>query len=121
MARLKTGEDVIGDFIQLVNDQYEILEPMMVDIEHGSKQSGLMMSHWLPVQLIQDNKIKIHESEILGWMQPSEEFTEYYINSVLKIKELMLAKKKINEIEEEEYDEVMEAFEELSNGNIDIH
>ena len=79
------------------------------------------MAHWLPVQLLHENKITIDASEILGFIQPSEEFVEYYQSTVSRLRELLLAKKKINEIEQSDYDDVMEAFEELSNGDVEVH
>lgn len=122
MARLKTGEDIIGNFMaDLPLHEYIITEPMVVEIEHGSKSSGLVMAHWLPVQLLHENKITIDASEILGFIQPSEEFVEYYQSTVSRLRELLLAKKKINEIEQSDYDDVMEAFEELSNGDVEVH
>lgn len=122
IARLKTGEDIIGNFLaDLPLHEYTIIEPMIVEIEHGVNSSGLVMAHWLPVQLLQENKITIDASEILGFIRPSDEFVEYYESTVLRLRELLLAKKKIKEIKEEDYDDVMEAFEELTNGDVEVH
>ena len=122
MARLKTGEDIIGDFFaDLDSQEYTIFQPMVVEIEHGTKSSGLVMAHWLPVQLLKDNKITINASEVLGFVNPSEEFIEYYETTVLHLRELLQAKKKIKELEESEYEDIMEAFEELSNGDVEVH
>ena len=122
MARLKTGEDIIGDFIaDLTSQEYTIFEPMVVEIEHGTKSSGLVMAHWLPVQLLKDNKITIGASEVLGFVNPSEEFVEYYYSTTSRLRELLLAKKKIKELDESEYEDIMEAFEELSIGDVEVH
>ena len=122
MARLRTGEDIIGNFMaDLPLGEYTILEPMIVEIEHGNKSSGLVMAHWLPVQLLQENKITIDANEILGFIRPSDEFVEYYQSTVYRLRELLLAKNKIKDIEEHDYEDVMEAFEELSNGDVEIH
>jgi hypothetical protein len=122
MARLKTGEDIIGDFYaDLSTKEYKINEPMVVEIEHGFKSSGLVMAHWLPVQLLQQNTITIGVEEILGFITPSDEFQEYYQSTVSRLRELLQAKKKIKELDESEYDDIMEAFEELSIGDVEVH
>ena len=58
IVRLKNGEDIIGNLSDNTNGDYEISEPMSVSLVQKGHESGLVMSHWLPVQLIKKNEIK---------------------------------------------------------------
>ena len=110
--RLKNGEDVIGmvdgDYI---NGQITIEEPMSVGIEMNNGAPGLMMSHWLPVQLLRENKTVIKTEDILLTLEPNDEFIEYYINTVERINEILAQKEFDEEITEEEIEEALDLME----------
>jgi len=118
IVRLQNGEDIMGCFTAN-NQNYDISEPMSVQIEHNGRESGLMMHHWLPVQLLKRNEITLEQKDILCVLEPNEEFCEYYLNTVEKIKDLLKAKNIIDSMDEEEIENAREAFDELrNNGNI---
>lgn len=110
IVRLKNGEDIIGN-LNMVNDEYEITEPMSVNVVIKGQESGLVMSHWLPVQLIKKNEIKINTRDVLTVIEPNDEFAEYYTNTVEKIKMLLKAKNIADEMTDEEIDDIMDAME----------
>ena len=64
IIRLKNGEDIIGQVYDDTGD-YEIQEPMSVSVEYRGRESGLVMQHWLPVQLIENNKTMIRKDDVL--------------------------------------------------------
>jgi hypothetical protein len=110
IVRLKNGEDIIGN-LNLINDEYEIMEPMSVNVVMKGQESGLVMSHWLPVQLIKKNEIKINSRDVLTVIEPNDEFAEYYTNTVEKIKMLLKAKNDADEMTDEEIEDIMDAME----------
>ncbi len=110
IVRLKNGEDIIGN-LNLINDEYEIMEPMSVNVVMKGQESGLVMSHWLPVQLIKKNEIKINSRDVLTVIEPNDEFAEYYTNTVEKIKQLLKAKNLADEMTDEEIEDIMDAMD----------
>jgi hypothetical protein len=110
IVRLKNGEDIIGN-LNLINDEYEIMEPMSVNVVMKGQESGLVMSHWLPVQLIKKNEIKINSRDVLTVIEPNDEFAEYYTNTVEKIKQLLKAKNTADGMTDEEIEDIMDAME----------
>lgn len=122
IVRLQNGEDIIGNLTDLYDTgNYIVEEPMTVGLEYRGKEAGLLMHHWLPVQLIKKNEITIEQKDILGVLEPSEEFCEYYLNTVEKIKALLAAKDLVNGLEDVEIDEIMEAYEELKTHGDTLH
>ena len=119
ILRLKNGEDIIGEVYTDTGD-YEIVEPMSVGIEHRGGQSGLIMSHWLPVQLILENRTIIKKEDVLTTFTPNSEFVEYYLDTVDKIKKVLSAKKIAEEMTDEEIQEAIDMME-LGLGNNTLH
>lgn len=109
IVRLKNGEDIIG-MLNDINGEYEITEPMSVSVVQKGHQSGLVMSHWLPVQLIKKNEIKISSHDVLTVFEPNDEFAEYYTNTVEKIKHLLKAKNVADSMTDEEIEDIMDAL-----------
>lgn len=121
IVRLQNGEDIIGHVSKKPEGSYDITEPMTVNVEFHGKTSGLVMRHWLPVQLVKTNEITIEHKDILCVIDPADEFAEYYANTVEKIRELLKAKNLVDELDDDEYDDVMEAFEELKHSGDTLH
>jgi hypothetical protein len=117
IVRLKNGEDIIGSLTSLPIDDIQITEPMSVSIIPRGQENGLVMSHWLPVQLIKKNEITIKSCDVLTIFEPNEEFAEYYLNTVEKIKSLMKAKEITDELSDDEIEDIMDALED-SEGQV---
>ena len=111
IVRLKNGEDIVGQ-INDVNDSYEIIEPMTVGVEYRNKEAGLVMRHWLPVQLVKHNEITIKRDDVLCILEPADEFAEYYVNTVEKIHDLLQARNLVDSLDDEEVNNIMDALEE---------
>jgi hypothetical protein len=107
ILRLKNGEDIIGEVFTDTGD-YEIQEPMSVSIEYYGNQSGLVMNHWLPVQLINRNQTVIKKEDVLTTLLPNDEFAEYYMNTVERLDRLMKVKEEVSRMSDEEISEIME-------------
>ena len=111
IVRLKNGEDIIGNLNNLEDGNYEIFEPMSVSVVERGKESGLVMSHWLPVQLIKKNEITISSCDVLTVFEPNDEFAEYYTNTVDKMKALLKAKEITDNLSDEEVEDIMDALD----------
>ena len=107
IIRLKNGEDIIGQVSANTGD-YEIQEPMSVSVEHRGRESGLVMEHWLPVQLIDVNKTVIKKEDVLTTFIPNKEFSEYYENTVERLERLLKVRKEVEEMSDDQISEIME-------------
>lgn len=123
IVRLKNGEDIVGQIVNTtgVTDSYDVIEPMTVDVEYRGKEAGLVMRHWLPVQLVKRNEITLKHADILCVLDADDEFAEYYLNTVEKIHDLLKAKNLVNELSDNEIDDIMEAFEEIKQYGNTLH
>jgi hypothetical protein len=111
IIRLKSGEDIIGGIIDNI-DSLDIFEPMTVDVEtRGTYAGQLIMSNWLPVNLIKDNRITLNLENILATMDPEDSFIEYYHTMVDKLKEVLQAKRDVQDMSDEQITEILNAME----------
>ena len=120
IVRLKNGEDIVGQLIN-VDDSYDVIEPMTVDVEYRGKEPGLVMRHWLPIQLVKHNEINIKQSDVLCVLEPSDDFAEYYVNTVEKIHDLLKARNLVDELDDDEVNDIMDALEELEQAGNTLH
>jgi hypothetical protein len=121
IVRLKNGEDIVGQYTANGINAFDIVEPMTVGVEYRGKEAGLVMRHWLPVQLVKKNEITLNESDILCVIEPDNEFVEYYMNTVEKIHDLLKAKNLVDEMSDEEIDLIMNEFEDMDNNGYTLH
>ncbi len=120
IVRLKNGEDIVGQ-LNNVDDSYDVIEPMTVDVEYRGKEAGLVMRHWLPVQLVKHNEINIKQSDVLCVLEPSADFAEYYVNTVEKIHNLIKARNLVDDLDDDEVNDMMDALEELEQDGNTLH
>ena len=121
IVRLQDGLDLICG-CNKQDDSYELTSPMMFQL----KGTNLLMQHWLPISLIKDNKTIIREDDILCVAQPSDDFIEYYQNTVEKVTELIKARDAMDDMENvdidnEQMQQIMDEFQEYSTKGQQIH
>ena len=121
IVRLKNGEDIVGNIIPNEIGTYTVEEPMSVNIDYRGKEAGLVMHHWLPVQIVKNNATEINNDDILCMFEPADDFCEYYMNTVEKIKDLIKAKRIVDELSDDEVNIMMEEFEDLDNNGYTLH
>jgi hypothetical protein len=122
IIKLQNGTDLIANVAMNSAEEYVLQEPMEFNIDiRGRGEAGLIMRHWLPVQLLKKNSISIKTKDVLSVMEPEDEFCEYYLNTVYKIKELLKAKSLVDEMDDDEIQEMLDEFEDLSNDGDTIH
>jgi len=121
IIKLQNGDDLIAN-VTLIGEKYLLEEPMQFFIDgRNPSNAGLIMKHYLPVQLLKKNSLEIKEKDILSFIEPEEEFCEYYINTVYKIKELLKAKEIISEMDDEELGNMINEFEDLEQYGNTLH
>ena len=112
IVRLKNGEDIVGQITNETLESCDVIEPMTVDVEYRNKEAGLVMRHWLPVQLVKKNEITLKHNDVLCVLEPADEFAEYYVHTVEKIHDLLKAKNLVDNLDDEEVNDIMDALEE---------
>ena len=130
IIRLQSGEDVIADYQQIEGDESVLLSnPMSLMFKRmPTGRAVMLMSPWLPLELVEKNEAWLYEADILTVIQPKQQIMDYYANSVKEVEEDMLAAEsaddyltdiseqydsEINEMSFEEEQQAMEELEEL--------
>jgi 6-phosphogluconate dehydrogenase (decarboxylating) len=121
IVRLQNGEDIVGFVTDKVNGDIDIADPMAVGIEFQGNQSGLVMRHWLPVQLVKENSALLHDKDILCVFTPAEDFCEYYLNTITKLKQLLQARDIVDDMTDEELEEAIQEIEEMNQNGYTLH
>jgi len=121
IIKLQNGTDLIANVALNSAEEYVLEEPMEFNIDFRGRDSGLVMRHWLPVQLLKKNSISIKSKDVLSVMEPEDEFCEYYLNTVYKIKELLKAKSLVDNMDDDEIQDILDDFEDLRSDGDTIH
>jgi predicted P-loop ATPase/GTPase len=114
IIRLKDGEDIMTSFIETSDNMLILENPMSVFFKRLSvNKSMVMMSPWLPIELIKENNVEIHKHDVLTLIEPKESLIEYYNNAVEEANEVMQQSERIideallDETSDEELEEVL--------------
>jgi hypothetical protein len=88
IIRLKDGEDIITSYHLNSNGIIEMYDPMTLFYKRLSAgKSMLLMSPWLPMELVQTNSACISMNEVLTIVEPRTALIEYYNNAVVEANE----------------------------------
>ena len=115
IVRFKDGLDVVCHFNYTSADEtmMQLETPMMFEV----RNTNLVMQHWLPLSLMKENTVKIKTEEVLCLIEPSDEFAEYYHETVTKMNKFVNKKQT-----EEETRMMLEALSELDGLDVNnIH
>lgn len=112
ILRLKDGEDIMASFIETPNHMLILENPMTVFFKRLSvSKSMVMMSPWLPIELVNENIVEIYSHDVLTSFEPKKSLIEYYNNAVREANEVMQQSERIideallNEATDEELDD----------------
>lgn len=88
LLKLKNGEEIIS-YVEINKKSTTMFHPLNIFIEFNSKKKSqqLILSYWLPKNLIEESSAEIPNSEILLFLEPKKEFKEYYLNFLNGIEE----------------------------------
>lgn len=94
LIRLKTGEDIICYSEDYGHDEIYIRDPFVVFFKSDPRTSKqyLLMDYWLPSQIIENNETIIKVSDVMAKMIPTEEFIDYYQQTLETFKSKRLRK-----------------------------
>ena len=132
IIRLQSGEDVIADYQQIDGDESVLLSnPMSLIFKRmPTGRAVMLMSPWLPLELVEKNEAWLYQSDILTVVQPKQQIVDYYANSVKEVEEDMIASAMddenflrdiSDEVEEElSFEEEQQAMEELEELRQDV-
>ena len=132
IIRLQSGEDVIADYQQMEGDESVLLSnPMSLMFKRmPTGRAVMLMSPWLPLELVEKNEAWLYQSDILTVVQPKQQIVDYYANSVKEVEEDMIASAMddenflrdiSDEVEEElSFEEEQQAMEELEELRQDV-
>ena len=133
LVRLRSGEDILSGYKEDVETEMVMLKnPMTIIFKRlPTGQSVLMISPWLPIELIQDNTATIYTDDILTVVEPKSVLIEHYCKMVNELNKYMdededtlrkhlaeLEEDMEDELEDEDLEEVLEALKERKNNNI---
>lgn len=113
IVRLRSGEDVIADYVEYIDDEKAVLgKPMHVIFKRiPTGQTVMLMMPWLPIELIKENSAEIYTSDILTIFDPRDDLISYYYDIVKEADSRMLKQLDLNffgslgDDEEDEYEE----------------
>jgi hypothetical protein len=93
IIRLQSGEDVIADYTQVEGDSSVLLtNPMCLIFKRmPTGRAVMLMSPWLPLELVEKNEAWLFEADILSIFQPKSQIIDYYTNTVKEVEEDMIA------------------------------
>ena len=113
IIRLVTGEDIVGLCLyDDENDFVDIENPMKILLKRSTdkEQTALILSPWLPFEIIDDNSARISNNDIITFITPKQTFIEYYIHLMDKFEEASL------EDENDEDSDLFSSHEEIYSG-----
>lgn len=119
IIRLTSGEDIIGKIEFMKDGSLTIDSPMVFMLKDNGKTFNLMMQHWLPVNLIENNIAIISPLNIITVCEPNESFSEFYENMVEKHNSEVDSED--GEMTESAAAAILEAMDEIRKDNRVIH
>jgi hypothetical protein len=119
IVRLQNGEDVISTCYEDIETKMIMLkDPMTIIFKRIKEGSILLITPWLPTELIEDNTATLLASDILTTVEPKVMIKDYYVKLVDK---LQLFKKEEEDILKRflEDDSDSEEYEEYEGEELD--
>ena len=121
IVRLQSGEDVIANYTDDEEGSITLTNPMTLMFKRmPTGRAVMMMSPWLPLELVEDNVACIYAQDILSVFQPKQPIINYYNTTVTEVEEDR-KNEEMNELHDLEEDDLemsaeeeQEAMEELN-------
>ena len=126
LVRLRSGEDIISTYKEdAETEMVQLKDPMIVMFKRLPTGASMMMiSPWLPVELIENNTATIYTDDILTVVEPKEILINHYVRMVNDLNKYMdqdneILEKHLRDMEEEmdedDEEEILEALKEKKN------
>ena len=112
IVRLQSGEDVIANYTDDEEGSITLTNPMSLMFKRmPTGRAVMMMSPWLPLELVEDNVANIYAQDILSVFQPKQSIIDYYNTTVMEVEEDR-KNEEMNEIHDIEDDDLEMSLEE---------
>lgn len=136
IVRLQSGEDIIAGYVEdTKTETVQLINPMTVLYKKlASGTSILMVSPWLPIEIVENDSAMIYSSDILTVIEPKQNIIDYYQKTILELETYMNEREEINQetildwgddedddIEEITEEQIKEALEEIKNNKKLLH
>ena len=114
ILRMKSGYDVIG-FVSEENHQVHIKKPMKIGIQVDPRdqQQFFVIQNWLPHQYFAKDETDVWQDDILFIAEPTESFSNYYIEMIHKLDKLISVTNVLDKLEGN--NEIFDAMDEAVN------
>ena len=112
ILRLQNVEDIIGS-VEEGHGNYTITEPMSVVLRQTTAQINLLMTYYLPIQLIKDNVIVLSDKDVLFSVNPTDDLVEYYNNYMSESRELLKTKDQMKHLDDQDVTSILSKFQDL--------
>ena len=113
IVRLKNGEDIIG-YVSESEYKCHIRDALVIqlhdDIRH--QKQTLVLASWAPSSIIKVNECILYESDILTKFDPTEEFVDHYMGTLIAMTNVAKAKEEADKLSDNELIEMIEALRE---------
>lgn len=100
IVRLQSGEDIIAEYEEKAEEGLVFLSnPMTLLFKRLPTGKAIMlMSPWLPIELVEQNNTWLYSQDILAVMQPKESLVSYYGKSIKDLQiEMIQSSREIEE------------------------
>ena len=114
IVRMITGEDVICDFVEDEGGTY-MIEPLEISLKNSKGNATVLLSNWLPIEIVKDNYARVNPRNIIGVFDASDSVAEYYDETMTRINKAIIASSHLKDDPNNE--DVMEAMME-SQGKV---
>jgi len=112
IVRLQSGEDVIANYNDGDEGSITLTNPMSLMFKRmPTGRAVMMMSPWLPLELVEDNVACIYAQDILSVFQPKQSIIDYYNTTVMEVEEDR-KNEEMNELHDLEEDDLEMSVEE---------
>jgi len=112
IVRLQSGEDVIANYTDGEEGSITLVNPMSLMFKRmPTGRAVMMMSPWLPLELVEDNVACIYAQDILSVFQPKQSIIDYYNTTVMEVEEDR-KNEEMNELHDLEEDDLEMSVEE---------
>lgn len=114
ILRLRDGEDIIAYIEDYGKGEIVLRSPMVVFVKHDPRtgKQTVLMDHWLPINIIQENEAVLKEHDILCSFDPTSDISAYYTNAILAIEQYNIGSEKSSDddtLTEEEMNTILES------------
>ena len=83
ILRLNSGEDVVSFIESEDESKYTLKQPMCVVLKADKTgKQFVLVDHFLPINIVEENKVEIHKADVLFCIKPNQMFYDFYVAAI---------------------------------------